>query len=377
MFTIEDHEFMAVAHKLAARGRYTTHPNPRVGCVIVNRGQIVGQGFHERVGGPHAEVMALKDATGNTHGASAYVTLEPCSHHGRTPPCVNALIEAGIARVVVAVQDPNPQVFGAGIAALQQAGIDVVVGLMPEQTITENCGFFQRMSKQRPFVRIKLAMSLDGRTALRSGQSKWITGESARLDVQRWRARSSAIMVGINTILADDPSLTVRMESLLSAEELEFFQPVGIRQPLRIILDSRLRMPADTKLLKLPGDVLIVTTADDSAKAAELISSSVEVIRLQPDQQGRPTLSDMMSVLAAAEINEVLVESGPSLAGALMREQLVDQLIIYMAPSLLGDAAAGLFSLPLIANMNDKVDLAFDEVRQIGSDLRIIANPIY
>ncbi|MBN1379748.1 MAG: bifunctional diaminohydroxyphosphoribosylaminopyrimidine deaminase/5-amino-6-(5-phosphoribosylamino)uracil reductase RibD [Gammaproteobacteria bacterium] len=377
MFSADDHHYMSQALRLAARGLFTTDPNPRVGCVIIKDNEIVGEGWHMRAGQPHAEIAALVRAGERARGGTVYVTLEPCSHHGKTPPCADALIKAGIARVICAQQDPNPEVNGQGIERLRAAGIEVLSGLLSAQAEALNPGFFSRMQRNRPYIRIKTAMSLDGRTALSSGVSQWISGKSARVDVQRWRARSSAIMTGINTVLTDDPALTLRMEVLNMSGEIEHTQSDLIRNPLRIILDSHLKIPLNARLLRLPGDVLIVTSVDDAAKREALSSDNVEVITLPKNTFGRPNLLDLMNVLADAQINEVLVESGHVLTGALLRAQLVDEIILYVAPTLLGESAKGLFELPVLSEMRAKTELVFTDIRAIGPDLRILAKPKY
>jgi diaminohydroxyphosphoribosylaminopyrimidine deaminase/5-amino-6-(5-phosphoribosylamino)uracil reductase len=377
MFNADDYHYMAMALRLAARGLYSTNPNPRVGCVIVKDNEIVGEGWHMRAGQPHAEIGALVRAGEQARGSTVYVTLEPCAHHGKTPPCADALIKAGVARVICAEQDPNPEVDGRGIEQLRAAGIEVLSGLLSEQAVALNPGFYSRMQRKRPYVRVKMAMSLDGRTALANGASQWISSKAARVDVQRWRARSSAILTGINTILADDPSLTLRMEALSMSGELMPGQSELIKNPLRIVLDSRLKIPLNARLLKLPGDVLIVSSFDDDGKSDALSGDNVEVITLPRNSLGRPDLHDLMSVLADAQINEILVESGHVLAGALLRAQLVDELILYVAPTVLGDSAKGLFELPILLDMQAKIKLVFTDIRAIGPDLRILASPKY
>jgi diaminohydroxyphosphoribosylaminopyrimidine deaminase/5-amino-6-(5-phosphoribosylamino)uracil reductase len=376
-FSVSDHEYMTRALRLAEQGLYTAHPNPRVGCVVVRDGAVVGEGWHARAGEAHAEIAALEQAGEQSLGATVYVTLEPCSHQGRTPPCAEALIQAGVARVVCALQDPNPQVNGEGIRRLREAGVRVESGLRAGEAERINPGFCARMRRGRPYVRVKLAMSLDGRTALRSGESQWITGENARLDVQRWRARSSAIMSGIHTVLADDPAFSLRLEGLVLTGELTSGRMDAIRPPLRIILDSRLHMPLNAQLLKLPGDILIVTASDDAAKREALSGDHVEVITLPVDEAGRPELHDLMNVLAEAQINEVLVESGATLAGALLDRQLIDELIVYVAPVVLGHTARGLFKLPALADMQSRIPFEFTDIRPVGPDLRIQLKPVY
>lgn len=380
MFDAADHHFMARALQLAERGRYTTDPNPRVGCVLVNDGEIVGEGWHRVTGGPHAEIEALNQARENRQpirSGTAYITLEPCCHHGKTPPCVDSLIDAGITHVVAAMLDPNPKVSGGGVQRLQEAGIKTSVGLLEAQARALNPGFISRMTRGRPYIRLKLAASLDGRTALRGGESQWITGEHARRDVQRLRAGSSAIMTGINTVLIDNPSLNLRLESLAADGGFELVKSTDIRQPLRIVLDSKLRIPLNARLLKLPGDLLIVTAMDDEAKRDALAEDNVEVVTLPADLTGRPDLDDVMSMLADGEINEILVECGNTLAGALLMAQLVDEIVLYLAPCILGDGEKGLFSIPALSSMQARIQLKLEDIRQFGQDLRIIAKPVY
>jgi len=347
---------MARALQLARQGLYTTDPNPRVGCVLVKDGEIIGEGWHQRAGLSHAEVEALNNAP-DAQGATAYVTLEPCSHFGRTPPCCDALIKAGVSRVVVAMQDPNPLVAGQGLQKLRAAGIDVVCGVLEEDAQRLNRGFIKRMRQQRPWVRSKLAMSLDGRTAMASGESKWITSAQARADVQRLRAESSAILTGINTVLADDPALTARVD-----EE--------VVQPLRVVLDSQLAMPVDAQLVNGPGRTLILTSSTDDAKKQALQQAGFEVYEIA-EHQGRLDLQQVMAFLAEQQINEVLVEAGPTLNGALLAQNLVDEWVIYMAPCVLGDQGRGLFTLPDMNTMADKKNLNLADVRQVGPDLKL------
>ncbi|WP_093028886.1 bifunctional diaminohydroxyphosphoribosylaminopyrimidine deaminase/5-amino-6-(5-phosphoribosylamino)uracil reductase RibD [Thiocapsa roseopersicina] len=362
---------MARAVQLAELGRFTTDPNPRVGCLIVRDGVVVGEGWHRRAGEPHAERHALIEAGERARGATAYVTLEPCCHQGRTPPCTDGLLEADVARVVCAMVDPNPLVAGRGLRLLAEAGVAVETGLLEAEARALNPGFIKRMEQGRPYVRCKLAASLDGRTAMASGESQWITGEAARRDVQRLRAGSSAILTGIGTLLADDPSLNVR----LGAEELPGMRPgEGIRQPLRVVLDSRWRTPPTARILTLPGTTLIVGAVDDPRRMAELKGAGAEVY-LCPGDSGRVDLGALMSELARREINEVLLETGPTLAGAAISEGLVDEILIYLAPHLMGDAGRGLFSLPGIDRMRDRIPLAIVDVRAVGRDLRVTARP--
>ena len=371
-FSLADHGFMARALRLAALGRFTTDPNPRVGCVLVRDGVVIGEGWHRRAGEAHAERLALAAAGAAARGATAYVTLEPCSHHGRTPPCADGLVEAGVARVVAAMTDPNPLVAGRGMARLREAGIATEVGLLESEAEALNPGFFSRMRRGRPYVRLKLAMSLDGRTAMASGESRWITGEAARADVQRLRAGSSAVMTGIGTLLADDPSLNVRLD----ASELPGMSPGDpVRQPLRVVLDTRLRTPPRARMLGLPGDCLVVCgegAPQDSE--AELRAAGVDVLRL-PQLGGRIDLERVMAALAVRGVNELLLECGATLAGAALRAGLVDELVVYVAPHLMGEAARGLVNLPGLDRMAQRIALRFAEVRQVGADLRLVLRP--
>jgi diaminohydroxyphosphoribosylaminopyrimidine deaminase/5-amino-6-(5-phosphoribosylamino)uracil reductase len=353
-----DHDFMARALRLARHGLFTTTPNPRVGCVIARDGKIVGEGWHRRAGEAHAEIHALTAAGTNAKGATAYVTLEPCSHHGRTPPCVEALIEAGVTRVVAAMRDPNPQVAGRGLAALAAAGIVTECGLMRAEAETLNAGFVSRMTRGRPWVRLKLAASLDGKTALTNGDSQWITGPAARLDGHRWRARACAILTGIGTVRADDPQLSVRG---VATE----------RQPLKVVVDARLELSPDARLLA--GGPLLVACADDGGdKADALRRRGAELVSL-PDGTGRVDLAALMAELARRGVNELHVEGGRRLDGALLAAGLADELLLYLAPCLIGDAARGLFDLPELTTLDGVRGLSINEVRRIGGDLRVLA----
>jgi diaminohydroxyphosphoribosylaminopyrimidine deaminase/5-amino-6-(5-phosphoribosylamino)uracil reductase len=371
-FSAADHEFMARALRLAERGLYTTDPNPRVGCVLVRDGQVVGEGWHRRAGEPHAERIALAAAGEAARGATAYVSLEPCSHHGRTPPCSEGLIAAGVARVVAAMRDPNPQVAGEGMGGLQEAGVATQTGLLEAAAEDLNPGFLKRMREGRPYVRCKLGMSLDGRTAMAGGESQWITGEAARRDVQRLRARSSAILTGIGTVLADDPSMNVR----LSAAELSGVESDDyLRQPMRVILDARLRTPPRARLLSLPGQVLVVCGEGASAETeAELRSVGADVLRL-PQLGGRIDLHALLRALAQKGVNELLIESGATLAGNALQAGLVDELVVYVAPNLMGDAARGLVRMPGLEHLSERVKLEYRDVRRTGSDLRLTLTP--
>ena len=354
---------MARALELARKGLYSTHPNPRVGCVLVKDGVIVGEGWHERAGEPHAEVLALRAAGAQARGATAYVTLEPCCHTGRTGPCSQALIEAGVARVVAAMRDPNPRVAGGGAAALAKAGVPLEFGSMQERAEELNRGFASRMRRGRPWVRLKLAMSLDGRTAAANGESRWITGEAARADVHRLRAECGAVLTSAPTVLADDPSLTVR--------DLAFAQG-AIRQPDRIVLDGGARVPAAAKVWNEDGARRFWLLPQSQAASP---GSSATVLKVGVSAGGQLDLADALSKLAEQEVNELLVECGPKLAGALLQARLVDELIVYMAPILLGDAAPGLAHLPQVRTLAEKLAFEITDLRVFGPDWRITASP--
>ena len=352
---------MARAVRLAARGLNTTDPNPRVGCVIARDDVVLGEGYHQRAGGPHAEVFALAAAGEQARGATAYVTLEPCSHHGRTPPCVDALVAAGVRRVVYAVGDPNPRVNGGGVARLREAGIQVEGGLLEASARALNPGFLSRMERGRPWVRVKLASSLDGRTALAGGESRWITGEVARADVQKLRARASALLTGAGTVLQDDPRLNVRL-------------PGATRQPLRVVLDPELETPPEARILVPPGEALVLTASGDAVRAGRLATAGARVETL-PRGEGGLDLQAVMARLAELEVNELHVECGATLAGALLRRGLVDEIVVYMAPTLLGDGARPLVSVGPLARMEDRPRLELLSVRRIGGDLRLVLRP--
>lgn len=358
-----DRGYMQRALRLAERGLYDTRPNPAVGCVLVVGEEIVGEGWTQPAGGPHAERVALTAAGARSLGATAYVTLEPCSHHGRTGPCADALIEAGIARVVCPLVDPNPLVAGAGIDKLERAGIAVTVGVLRSPAEALNRGHISRMSRNRPWVRVKVAASLDGRTALASGASRWITGDAARADVHRWRARSSAVLTGIGTVLADDPALTARLDD----------PEVDVLQPARVIVDSRFRTPVTANTLRMPGSVLIFGTDTRGERARLLAEAGAQVERVPGSS--RCDLNAVLARLAALEHNDVLVEAGPTLSGAFLEAGLIDELILYMAPIVLGDGARGMFTTPELTDLAERHSLEIDDVRMLGSDLRIIARP--
>ena len=361
MLSAADRELMRQALALASRGLYTTTPNPRVGCVVVKDGTIVGSGWHERAGLPHAEALALKEAGERARGATLYLTLEPCSHHGRTPPCVDAIIPAGVRRVVAAMQDPNPKVAGAGFAKLRAAGIEVESGLMEEEARELNIGFVARMTRGRPWVRMKIAASLDGRTALANGRSRWITGEAARVDGHRWRARACAILTGHGTVREDDPQLNVR----------------GVdtpRQPLKIVVDSRFETPVSARLLK-DGKTLIVGAVSEKARIAALGKAGADTVII-PNDRGKVELLKLMEELARRELNEIHVEGGHKLNGSLLQAGVVDELLVYLAPSVIGDSGRGMFDLPELTELSQAGLLRFDDVERIGEDVRILARII-
>ena len=362
-----DAHYMARAIELARKGLYTTHPNPRVGCVIVRDGQIVGEGWHVRAGEPHAEVHALRAAGALARGATAYVTLEPCSHHGRTPPCAEGLVNAGVARVVAAMQDPNPEVAGRGLKRLADAGIEVRCGVLEAQARALNQGFLKRMEHGLPFVRVKLAMSLDGRTAMASGESQWITGPAARSAVQRLRAQASVVITGADTVLADGARLTVRADELgLDAEQTALAMS---RAPLRVLIDGRLRVPLDAPFFKA-GPALVATCVPP----AEQYRTGPECLVI-PGDNGQIDLRQLLQALAARDVNEVLVEAGPRLAGAFAEQGLVDEYQIFIAAKFLGSTARPLLELPL-TRMSEASELKIIEMRAVGDDWRVTAIPV-
>jgi diaminohydroxyphosphoribosylaminopyrimidine deaminase/5-amino-6-(5-phosphoribosylamino)uracil reductase len=359
-FTAADRAYMARAIELAGRGRYTAHPNPMVGCVIVRDGRVVGEGWHAVAGEAHAEIIALEAAGEQARGATVYVTLEPCAHHGRTPPCADALIAAGVAEVVAGLEDPDSRVDGRGLQALAAAGIAVRSGLLRDEVAELIRGFIRRVTRGRPRVRLKLAASLDGRTAMANGQSQWITGPEARADVQRLRASSGAVMTGIGTVLADDPSLTVRDPAL----------DTGGKQPLRVVLDRGLRMPSSAKMLTLPGSTLLYCTADPGH--GRLIDAGAEVVKVG-ERDGRIDVGDVLDDLGAREINEVLVEAGPVLAGSLLAGRYLDELVIYQAPHIMGSETLGMFRTPGWTELGHRRALEIIDTRKVGADTRITA----
>jgi len=358
MFSEFDRLMMNHALALAERGLYTTTPNPRVGCVIARTGVVLGEGFHEKAGEPHAEVHALRMAGDKTHGATLYVTLEPCSHQGRTPPCANALVDAGLARVVVAMQDPNPKVAGQGIARLRAAGITVDIGLMEDAARELNVGFIARMTRGRPWLRLKVAATLDGKTALPDGRSQWITGPEARRDGHAFRARACALLTGIGTVRDDDPQLNVR----------EVQTP---RQPLKILIDSKLEVPLQAKLLR-EGKTLVACAQENKEKSAALRDRGIEVLLL-PNARGKVELKALLQELARRELNEIHAEAGFKLNGSLLTEGMVDELLVYMAPRLMGHEGLGMFNLPSLPDLAAMPQLDIFDVARIGADLRLRA----
>lgn len=376
-FSADDHRHMARALQLAERGLWTTSPNPRVGCVLVKDGHLIAEGWHEKAGGPHAEVVAIaaaKAADKDVSGATAYVTLEPCNFFGRTPPCADALIAADVKRVVVAMADPNPQVAGGGLAKLRAAGIEVASGLLESAARELNAGFVSRMTRGRPHVRVKLAASLDGRTALAGGESQWITGPDARRDTHRWRARACAVLTGSGTVLADDPQMNVR--EVFNTPRLGEGEPApalnqnigALRQPLRVVVDSAGRIAPQARVFR--GGALWVRAADQAR--SPLLPDAVECLCL-PGSSGHVDLSALLQALGQRGINELHVEAGPKLSGALLSAGLVDELLLYLAPCLIGDTGRGLFSMPGLESLADRPELKITDMRMIGQDLRVLA----
>ncbi len=379
-----DNTWMSRALQLARRGLYTTDPNPLVGCVIVKDDVLIAEGWHQKAGEAHAEKIALASAGEEARGATLYVTLEPCCHHGKTPPCSDAVIKAGVSRVVIAMQDPNPLVAGKGIRQLQDAGIEVVCGVLEQQARELNPGFVSRMERGRPWVRCKLAMSVDGRTAMASGESKWITSDASRKDVHRLRARSSAVVTGIGTLLADDPSLNVRLEAI-DLPGVSDIAPLTL--PLRVIMDADLRTPPDARILQLEGDTLIVTASTDSERCRALEDAGAELLVIDRDAVPahpaptafvRPCTSSghlewhhLLRELTERQINDVLIEAGATIAGSALRAGIIDELVLYMAPHLMGDAARGLVHLPGLDTMEQRIELQLTDLRQLGDDIRM------
>lgn len=366
MFSVYDHECMATAIRLAKKGLYTTDPNPRVGCVISRGGRVLGTGWTQPAGNAHAEIAAIDSAETTLEGATVYVTLEPCSHHGRTPPCCEALARHGVERVVIAMQDPNPLVAGSGIEYLRQRGIRVECGLNEAQAREINPGFISRILRDRPWVRVKIAASLDGRTALSNGKSQWITGVSARLDGHRWRARSACILTGSGTVRQDNPSLTARLDGDTAGGSLP------VQQPLRAIIDSQLKTDPESKIYSQPGKTLVFSLLE-SDKFDHL--PDVSIIVRSANEIDKVDLSGVLRYLASIEINEVHVEAGAGLCGALLEQNLIDELVIYQAATVLGASARGFFDLPEFKSMDQQVSFKFHDVRRLGKDVRLILRP--
>ncbi|MFD1805874.1 bifunctional diaminohydroxyphosphoribosylaminopyrimidine deaminase/5-amino-6-(5-phosphoribosylamino)uracil reductase RibD [Pasteurella oralis] len=368
-FSVQDVAFMQMALDLAQQGQFTTTPNPSVGCVLVKAGRIVGKGFHFRAGEPHAEVMALREAGENARGATAYVTLEPCSHFGRTPPCAKGLIEAGVVKVISAMHDPNPQVAGKGLQMLAENGIESAVGLLAEKAEWLNRGFLKRMRTGKPFVQLKMAMSLDGRTALANGESKWITNALSRADVQVERAKASAILSASQTVIADDPLLNVRWEQLPEPVQ-QAYSVENLRQPVRVILDSQHQVTSTKRLFKIDAPVWLVSkTARDLADYPVFCK---QILLADTSHY----LQDLMFELGQRQINTVWIEAGATLAGALIEQNLVDELIIYTAPKLLGDEARGLCKLPHLTQLADATLWKLHSIERLGDDIKSIYHPI-
>ncbi|OEC82872.1 riboflavin biosynthesis protein RibD [Photobacterium damselae subsp. damselae] len=370
MFSAFDHKMMSRAIALAKKGRFTTAPNPNVGCVIVNNGQIVGEGFHYRAGLPHAEVFALRAAGDKARGATAYVTLEPCSHYGRTPPCALALIEAGISRVVCAMVDPNPKVAGNGVTLLQNAGVTVEVGLLEQDAKALNLGFIKAMQTGMPYVQLKMASSLDGRTALANGESKWITGPQARADVQQFRAQAGAILSTSATVIADDPSMNIRWQELPFYIQQQYPQS-ELRLPIRVIIDSQNRLSPDYQLFHLPGKTLLARCEQGDEVWPDSVTQLI--ISRTPDSS-QLDLHELLQQLVTLGIYHIWVEAGAGLAGALVQNQLVDSFILYQAPKLMGAEARGVMNLPQLTAMDQVPNVSISDLRMVGTDIRITAD---
>ena len=359
-FSASDCAHMARALQLAELGQYTAHPNPMVGCVIVKDGMVVGEGWHECAGEAHAEINALAAASGRTNGATAYVTLEPCAHHGKTPPCAQALVDAGISRVVAAMRDPYEEVAGRGLAMLKNAGVAAELGLMQASAERLNAGYVSRVSSNRPYVRVKVAASIDGAIAMSSGESQWITGAPARADVQRLRARSGAIMTGIGTVLADDPFLDVRLQTI---------ETRGL-QPLRVVLDSQLRMPLTAAMLARPGHTLVCCCGNQDESALQRGGAEV---RSFGESGGVVNVGEVLDDLAGRGVNDLLVEAGPGVMGHLLHEGLVDELVIYQAPHIMGSETRGMFDTPSWSALANRQVLDITDMRRVGNDTRVTA----
>lgn len=360
-FTSDEQAFMARAIELAGQGRYSAKPNPCVGCVIVQDKQIIGEGWHQRAGEPHAEVHALNQASDAANGATAYVTLEPCSHQGKTPPCADALIDANIARVVIAMQDPNPLVSGQGIEKLRAAGIDVSIGLMEEEAESLNIAFLHKMKTAQPFIMSKVAMSLDGKTAMASGESQWITGAEAREDVHRLRAESGIVMTGVGTVLTDNPQLTAR----------DGLGSYAVKQPQIVVLDSKLKTPLDAALFNSDVEVTLLTCSADLHAIQALRETGCNVEVISADANGQVDLPAVHRWLCEQPVNRVMIEAGALLNGACLQAGIVDELIVYMAPSALGADARGAFSMPTISQLSDRIQLNYASMDQLGNDIKL------
>ena len=357
----DDYRYMAHAIKLAKNGRYSAHPNPMVGCVIVNNNKIVGEGWHNKAGEAHAEINALKSAGKLSRCATLYVTLEPCCHHGKTPPCSKAVVKAGISRVVLATEDPNPLVNRGGISVLQEAGIQVTTGIGSAQAKQLNRGFFKRIRSGKPWVTLKIASSMDGKTAMSNGESQWISGDAARIDGHRLRAESSAVLTGIGTVLRDDPSMTARIDGTT-------------RQPNRVVLDTHLSMPVDANILNGDGNVLILTSDCHETSPPDPLRKKAEIISL-PLDSGKIDLHEVMLLLGKQQFNSVLIEAGSRLSGAMLNAGLVDEVVAYVAPDVLGSSARGMFDLPSIEQLSDKLQFEYKQVTRLGRDLKIVLTP--
>lgn len=365
-----DHQFMALAIKLAAKGCYTTTPNPNVGCVLTKNALVIGQGYHHQAGGPHAEVMALREAGEHSRGATCYVTLEPCSHYGRTPPCAQALIEAGVAKVVMAMQDPNPAVAGKGASMLRAAGIEVITGVMADASRALNTGFLSRMERGRPYIRVKLAASLDGKTALANGKSQWITSAAARADVQQFRALSCAVLSTAETVLQDQARLTMRADQ--ANQPISKLNSDEWRQPVRVILDARQRLTGLEPLFQQAGDIILLYPAGSDA----LAPAGATALYAALDERGYFELKAVMIALQAYALNSIWVEAGARLAGSLLNAELVDELVLYQAPTLLGQLGRSLVDLPEMTDLKQAIALRWLDIRQIGADVRFIAQVV-
>ena len=379
-FTDKDYFFMQRAILLAKKGHFTTSPNPRVGCLLVKNNEIIGEGFHEKAGCGHAEVNALaqvklkqsSDKNINTSGATAYVTLEPCSHYGRTPPCAEALIKTNVVKVIVAMTDPNPQVSGRGIAMLEEAGIEVKSGLLAKEAMSLNKGFIHLMTKKRPYIRCKLAASLDGKTAMANGESKWITSSEARVDVQRLRAQSCAIISGADSIITDNARMTVRWSQLgpLKAS----YPEKNVRQPVRIIIDSQNRITPDLALFEQPSKIYLIRhTIEKSTQWPHFVEQIALPVKKNSQGQDKIDLAALVQFIGQQGLNDVLIESGANLAGAFIAENLVDELTLYQAPKIMGASAKGLISLPDVTHLADAKSINIADIRMVGKDIRITA----